>query len=170
MRKGQVAAGPTAPRVLISGSPPIFPNWKIPSLVEEMGAVIVADESCMGSRYLYDPVGVAEKSMRNMMSAIASRYLMPCVCPSFVPNEDRFYRLLQMVDEFDINGIIYHVLKGCVTYDFELSRVEKVMKEKNIPVLRIETDYSPEDIEQLRTRIEAFIEMLKTKKSKMKRG
>jgi len=160
-------ADSNAPRVLIAGCPPIFPNWKIPSLIEEMGAVIVADESCMGSRYLYDPVGITEKSMRNMMAGIAARYLMPCVCPSFAPNEDRLYRLLQMVDEFKISGIIYHVLKGCVIYDFELIRVEKIMKEKNIPVLRIETDYSPEDIEQLRTRIEAFVEMLGTK---MKKG
>ena len=167
---GRFVARPDAPRLLVSGSPPIFPNWKIPSLIEEMGAVIVADESCMGSRYLYDPIGITEKSMRHMMSGIASRYLMPCVCPSFVPNEDRLYRLLRMVDEFDIDGIIYHVLKGCVIYDFELIRVEKIMKERNIPVLRIETDYSPEDIEQLRTRIEAFVEMLGTKKSKMKRG
>jgi benzoyl-CoA reductase/2-hydroxyglutaryl-CoA dehydratase subunit BcrC/BadD/HgdB len=164
---GRGVADSNAPRVLIAGCPPIFPNWKIPSLIEEMGAVIVADESCMGSRYLYDPVGFTEKSMRNMMAGIAARYLMPCVCPSFAPNEDRLYRLLQMVDEFKISGIIYHVLKGCVIYDFELIRVEKIMKEKNIPVLRIETDYSPEDIEQLRTRIEAFVEMLGTK---MKKG
>ena len=167
---GRVVTGSNTPRVLIAGCPPIFPNWKIPSLIEEMGAVIVADESCMGSRYLYDPVGITEKSMRNMMAGIAARYLMPCVCPSFAPNEDRLYRLLQMVDEFKISGIIYHVLKGCVIYDFELIRVEKIMKEKNIPVLRIETDYSPEDIEQLRTRIEAFVEMLGTKKIKIKGG
>jgi benzoyl-CoA reductase/2-hydroxyglutaryl-CoA dehydratase subunit BcrC/BadD/HgdB len=65
-----------------------------------------------------------------------------------------------MCEEFKIDGIIYHVLKGCVSYDFELSRVEKTMKERDIPVLRIETDYNPEDIEQLRTRIEAFVEVL----------
>ena len=164
---GRVVAGSNAPRMLIAGCPPIFPNWKIPSLIEEMGAVIVADESCMGSRYLYDPIGVTEKSMRNMMAGIAARYLMPCVCPSFAPNEDRLFRLLQMVEEFRIDGIIYYVLKGCIIYDFELIRVEKIMKEKNIPVLRIETDYSPEDIEQLRTRVEAFVEMLGTKKSNM---
>ena len=168
--KGRVVAGSHAPRILLAGSPPIFPNWKIPSLLEEMGAVIVADESCMGSRYLYDPVGITEKSMTDMMVGIAARYLMPCVCPSFAPNEDRLFRLLQMIEEFNVDGIIYHVLKGCIVYDFELIRVEKIMKEKNIPVLRIETDYSPEDIEQLRTRIEAFVEMLETKKKKIKEG
>ena len=33
-------------------------------------------------------------------------------------------------------------------------------------MLRVETDYNPEDVEQLRTRIEAFIEMLKAGKKK----
>ena len=167
--KGLSVYSEHAPRILLAGSPPIFPNWKIPSLVEEMGGVIVADESCMGSRYLYDPVGITEKSLADMMVGIAARYIMPCVCPSFAPNEDRLYRLLQMVDEFNIHGIIYHVLKGCVIYDFELIRVERIMKKKNIPLLRVETDYSPEDIEQLRTRVEAFIEMLGSKKKKMRR-
>jgi len=163
-RKGRYVCSESRPRILLAGCPSVFPNWKIPSLVEEMGAVIVTDESCTGDRYLYDPVGITEKSMKDMMTGIAARYLMPCVCPSFAPNDDRLYRLLQMSEEFKINGIIYHVLKGCVSYDFELIRVEKMMKEKDIPVLRIETDYNPEDIEQLRTRIEAFVEMLGSKK------
>ncbi len=169
-RKDQFVCSPHAPRIMIAGCPPIFPNWKIPSLIEEMGAVIVTDESCMGNRYLYDPVGLTEKSITDMMVSIAARYLMPCVCPSFAPNEDRLYRLLQMAEEFSIDGIIYYVLKGCVIYDFELIRVEKIMKNKNISMLRIETDYTPEDIEQLRTRIEAFVEMLGTKKKKIKGG
>ena len=169
-QQGRSVCSERSPRILIAGSPPIFPNWKIPCLLEEMGAVIVADESCMGSRYLYDPIGITEKSMTDMMVGIAARYIMPCVCPSFAPNEDRLFRLLQMVEEFKVDGIIYHVLKGCVIYDFELIRVEKIMKEKKIPVLRVETDYSPEDIEQIRTRVEAFVEMLERKKFKKKEG
>lgn len=167
-RKSRSVCSEHTPRILLAGCPAIFPNWKIPSLIEEMGAVIVADESCMGDRYLYDPVGITEKSMKDMMVGIAARYLMPCVCPSFSPNEDRLYRLLQMAEEFRIDGIIYYVLKGCIIYDFELIRVEESMKEKGVPVLRIETDYNPEDIEQLRTRIEAFVEVLGTKKRKKK--
>jgi benzoyl-CoA reductase/2-hydroxyglutaryl-CoA dehydratase subunit BcrC/BadD/HgdB len=167
--KGRSVGSEHAPRILLAGSPPIFPNWKIPSLIEEMGAVIVADESCMGNRYLYDPVMITEKSLTDMMVGIAARYIMPCVCPSFSPNEDRLYRLLQMIEEFNVHGIVYHVLKGCVIYDFELIRVEKIMKEKNIPLLRVETDYSPEDVEQIRTRVEAFIEMLESRKKKMRR-
>ncbi len=165
-RKGEFIASEQTPRIMLAASPTIFPNWKIPTLVEEMGGVIVTDETCMGDRYLYDPVGVSETSMTEMMRAIAARLIMPCICPSFSPNEDRVYRLLQMIEEFRIDGIIYHVLKGCLIYDFELIRIEKIMKEKDIPVLRVETDYNPEDVEQLRTRIEAFIEMIRAKKKR----
>ena len=39
--------------------------------------------------------------------------------------------------------------------------VEKALEEKNIPTLRIDTDYSMEDVGQLKTRVEAFIELIK---------
>ena len=154
------------PRVLIAGSPVIFPNLKIPSVVEEMGGVVVADECCAGDRYLYDPVGNPENSMAGRMLGIAARYLAPCVCPSFSPNDDRLFMIKRMASNFAVDGVLYHVLKGCVIYDFELHRVEAVLRKAKIPLLRIETDYNPEDVEQLRTRIEAFIEMLKAKKKK----
>jgi benzoyl-CoA reductase/2-hydroxyglutaryl-CoA dehydratase subunit BcrC/BadD/HgdB len=154
------------PRIFIAGSPVIFPNTKIQSLVEEMGGIVVADESCAGDRYLYDPVGNPENSLAGQMTGIASRYLAPCICPAFTPNDDRLFMIKRMVADFAADGVLYHVLKGCVIYDFELHRVEKILNRAKIPVLRIETDYNPEDVEQLRTRIEAFIEMLKSQKKK----
>lgn len=155
-----------APRIMLAGAPSVFPNWKLPILIEEMGGALVSDESCLGDRYLYDPVGAVETTMEDMMTALAARYLMPCTCPSFSPNEDRLFRLAQTVEDFRIDGVLYHVLKGCVIYDFELQRVERRMAELGVPVLRVETDYNPEDIEQLRTRVEAFVEMLREKQTR----
>ena len=62
------AADADRPRIYIAGSPSIFPNLKIPTLVEEMGGLVVADESCVGDRYLYDPVGSTEKNMTDHRS------------------------------------------------------------------------------------------------------
>ena len=45
-----------APRLLLTGSPPIFPNLKVPILVEQAGGIIVADEVCSSNRLLYDTV------------------------------------------------------------------------------------------------------------------
>jgi benzoyl-CoA reductase/2-hydroxyglutaryl-CoA dehydratase subunit BcrC/BadD/HgdB len=154
------------PRLLIAGSPVIFPNFKLPNLIEEMGGVVVIDESCVGERMLYDPVGHPERDLRSQMIALAARYLMPCICPSFAPNEDRLVSLKRMIKTHKVDGVIYHVLKGCVVYDFEVTRVERALKDCDVPLVRIETDYSPEDVEQLRTRIEAFIEVLHLRKEK----
>ena len=154
------------PRILIAGSPSIFPNMKISGLVEEMGGLVVYDESCAGDRYLSDPVGNTENSLGDQMIGLASRYMAPCTCPSFAPNNDRLRIIQRISDNSAVDGVLYHVLKGCISYDFEVLRLEKELKKQDIPMLRVETDYNPEDVEQLRTRIEAFIEMLKTGKKK----
>jgi len=167
-REGRRVGGEGSPRILLAGSPAAFPNWKLPMLIEEMDAVIVADETCAADRFLYDPVGVTEGSMTEMVRAIAARLIMPCTCPSFSPNDDRIYRLRQMAKDFKIDGVIYHVLKGCLIYDFEVGRVERAMKELGIPLLRVETDYNPEDVEPLRTRIEAFVEMTGAKPAEVR--
>lgn len=162
---GDCVVSENEPRLFLAGSPSVFPNLKLFNIIEEMGGVVALDESCQGDRYIYDPACFMERSINDMITAMASRYMMPCVCPCFTPNDDRLYRLLQIAEDFKIDGIIYHVLKGCIIYDFELSRVARLMEEKNIPVLRVESDYNPEDVEQLRTRIEAFLEMLRKRKN-----
>ena len=60
-----------------------------------------------------------------------------------------------------MDGIVYHVLKGQVEYDFELPRVEALASSMGVPVFRLETDYQQQDVEQLRIRMEAFCEMLR---------
>jgi len=60
----------------------------------------------------------------------------------------------------NIEGVVYHVLKGQIEYDFELERFEALFAEHGIPVFRLETDYQYQDVEQLRIRMEAFGEML----------
>jgi len=167
-RRDEAVCSPQTPRLLIAGSPVIFPNWKLPTLIEELGGIVVCDESCIGDRTLYDPVGHSERTMRDQMTSLASRSLMPCVCPSFAPNDDRLIKLQRMIVSHRVDGVVYHVLKGCVVYDFEVNRVEETLKAVRIPLVRIETDYSPEDVEQLRTRIEAFMEMLSAHKRNAK--
>ncbi len=56
--------------------------------------------------------------------------------------------------------MVFHVLKGQIEYDFELERFEQLFGTATIPVFRLETDYQYQDVEQLRIRMEAFMEML----------
>ncbi len=151
------------PRILITGSPVVFPNLKIPLLIEEQGGIVAADETCLGDRGLTDPVAVCEDSLSGYYKALANRYVAPCSCPIFSENSQRIRRIDQMVKDHLIDGIIYHVLRGCLVYDYEYTQLEKIFTKRGIPIIRVESDYNEEDLEQLRIRIEAFIEMIKFK-------
>jgi benzoyl-CoA reductase/2-hydroxyglutaryl-CoA dehydratase subunit BcrC/BadD/HgdB len=157
---------PETPRVLVTGTPMFWPdNWKLPTLVEEANpqGIIVADELCSGERILNDPVGVDEWSMDDMLNAIGDRYLMASTCPCFTSkdgNEDRINWLLNKVKEWNVQGVIYYVVRGCMLYAMEYSRIKKALDKINIPVYYLDTDYTREDVGQMKTRVEAFLEML----------
>jgi benzoyl-CoA reductase/2-hydroxyglutaryl-CoA dehydratase subunit BcrC/BadD/HgdB len=148
-------------RLLLTGAPIIWPNWKLPEIIEEAGGSIVAEELCSGTRVFYDPVKLDEPTMRDMLRALADRYSLACTCPCFVPNDDRIHRNVSLAQRYCVDGVIYHNLRGCYLYHMESEAIAKKFKELNLPLLQIETDYSPEDTEQLTVRIEAFLEMLR---------
>lgn len=163
LEKEHFVGRPNQPRILVTGSPIAFPNIKIPLLIEEMGGILAADETCMGERGLYDPVSVIDPTFDGMMRALASRYTKPCTCPVFVDNSQRIYRIRKMIQEYKIQGVVYHVLRGCLVYDYEYQMMEDELGKLDIPVIRVESDYNEEDVEQIRIRIEAFIELIKLK-------
>lgn len=158
------------PRILLTGSPIVFPNVKIPLLIEENGGIVAGDETCMGERGMWDPAVITDNSFDGMMNALANRALRPCPCPTFADNSQRIYRIKQLIKENQIQGVIYHVLRGCLVYDFEYRRIEEELGKLGIPVIRLESDYNEEDIEQLRIRIEAFIELIKLRQEPEKRS
>lgn len=163
IKRGKSVFNEKIPRLLLAGAPIIFPNYKLLDIVEEF-AVIVVDELCSGTQQLYNPVEVDEWTMDCMLRAVAERYLLPSICPCFTKSDDRIDKLLQMKEDFGVDGVIYHQLRLCQLYDLEFNKVKEVFESEGIPILRIQTDYSQEDVEQIRTRVEAFVEMIKSKK------
>jgi len=161
VRQNYRITGKKLPRILLTGSPVVFPNIKLPLLIEETGGALAADKTCMGERFLYDPLAVWDRSFDGYMRAMATRSIRPCTCPTFWDSSTRLYRLKQMIKDNRVDGIVYHVLRGCLVYDFEYPLIEEEMGKLGIPIIRVETDYSEEDIEQLRIRIEAFVELIK---------
>jgi benzoyl-CoA reductase/2-hydroxyglutaryl-CoA dehydratase subunit BcrC/BadD/HgdB len=152
-----------APRIMLAGSPIVWPNWKLPNLIEESGGVIVCDELCTGDqRGLSDSVNVDEWTMKGMLAAIADRYLLPITCPFFTPNDKRIDKIVRMVRDFAVDGVVYHQLRGCYAHKIGFSRIRAALKDRGVSVLGIETDYTHEDLGQLRTRIEAFLEMIQS--------
>ncbi len=164
-KQGQTVTSKKLPRILLTGSPIAFPNMKIPLLIEEMGGIVAGDETCMGEKGMWDPAVITDDRFDGMMRALANRALRPCPCPTFADNSQRIFRLKQLISENQIQGVIYHVLRGCLVYDFEYKRIEEELGKLGIPVIRLESDYNEEDVEQLRIRIEAFIELIKLKQA-----
>jgi benzoyl-CoA reductase/2-hydroxyglutaryl-CoA dehydratase subunit BcrC/BadD/HgdB len=160
------ACPPDTPRVIITGTPMYWPdNWKLPTLIEEgtPQGVLVSDELCSSDRFLYDPVGIDEWTMDDMFNAISERYLMASTCPCFTSsdgNEDRINWLINRVKEYKANGVIYYVVRGCMLYAMEYSRVKRALDRLNVPVYYLDTEYTREDVGQMKTRVEAFLEML----------
>ncbi len=148
------------PRILISGCPQAVPNWKLPFIVETSGAVIVGEESCVGERGTRNLTDESGKTVEEMMEAIVDRYYK-VDCAIFTPNPERLDHIQEMADTYKADGVIHYGLQFCQPYLMESIPVEKALEDKKIPTLRIETDYSMEDVGQLKTRIEAFIEQLR---------
>jgi benzoyl-CoA reductase/2-hydroxyglutaryl-CoA dehydratase subunit BcrC/BadD/HgdB len=169
VKQKEWACSPSNPRVMITGTPMFWPdNWKIPHLVEEAKpqGLIASDELCSGDRILYDPVGVDEWTESDMLSAVAEKYLMASTCPCFTSadgNEDRINWLLDRIKEFKIDGVIYYTVRGCMLYAMEYARVKRILDKMNVPIYYLDTEYTREDVGQIKTRIEAFMEMLDTR-------
>ncbi len=146
-------------RILLTGTPLAIPNWKLHHIIETSGAAVVCEEMCTGTRYFENLVDETQTTLEGQFMALAQRY-MKTNCACFTPNTGRIDDILRMAKEYQVDGVIDVNLKFCCLYDTEGYTVERALKEAGIPVLGIETDYTDTDAEQLRTRVEAFVEML----------
>ena len=95
-----------------------------------------------------------------MVDRLTERYLGGIHCACFTPNAERVDDILRLAREYRADGVIDVNLKFCNIYDTEGYFVERALKDAGIPVLGVETDYTDQDAEQLKTRIGAFLEML----------
>ena len=149
------------PCIMLLGSPVIFPNYKIPFLTRESGLAIcdTADYITLKTNIVYGESAMRGRRDR-LIENIAEKWYAYDSSPSFVKNDVLFGYVSWIIQKGYTEGIIYHVLKGQIEYDFELERFENMLAEYGIPVFRLETDYQYQDVEQLRIRMEAFSEML----------
>lgn len=160
VRSGEGIVPGDVPRLMLSGCPMAVPNWKLPYIIESSGAVIVGEESCIGTRSTRDLVAEDGETLDEMIDAIVNRYMrIDCAC--FTPNRERLDNIVAMAENLKVKGVVHYGLTFCQPYAMEAFKVEKALKKAGIPMLSIETDYSMEDVEQLKTRVEAFVEMIR---------
>jgi len=149
-----------APRVVISGCPMAIPNWKVPAIIEATGAVIVGEESCIGERGQRNMTDDSATTLDGLMDAVVDRYFK-IDCAVFTPNQERVEHIKEMAENTSADGVIHYGLQFCQPYIMESFSIEKTLEKDGVSVLRLETDYSQEDMGQLSTRVEAFVEIIK---------
>lgn len=145
------------PRLLVTGCPNAGVRDKIIRAVEELGADVVAFDTCNGIR---DKVEMVDEENPDVYEALARKYLN-INCSVMSPNESRREYLTQMIEEYHVDGVIEIVLQSCHTYDVEAYYIKKlVTQDLGKAYLNIETDYSQSDKGQINTRLAAFLETI----------
>ncbi len=161
----EAAASPAdegRPRVFLAGSPIFYPNFKLPLLLEEAGLALAADDLCSGERFLPGAVTAADDSLDGLLEALAQRYQQGCLCPTFGDNDRRLNNILGRRCRSPLDGVVFGVLKGCHPYELESITLEEKIKSQGLGFIRLETDYSSEDSQNLLTRLEAFRQTLRS--------
>ena len=150
------------PCVLIAGSPVIFPNEKLPLLLKSAGLELV-DTADSVSAQLEMPAPKLPRfgGLMGILLEMSQSRLPKDASGAWTVNHGLLDGLKRRLDAQRVDGVVYHVLKGQIELDFELPRVEALCERYGVPVFRLETDYQQQDVEQLRIRIEAFIELIK---------
>ncbi|MHB1421477.1 MAG: 2-hydroxyacyl-CoA dehydratase, partial [Bacillota bacterium] len=146
-------------RVLIAGSPMSFPNWRLHSIVEKNDAVVVCEESCVGTRLFSNLCDGQGETVEDKIRSLAHRHMgINCAC--FTPNQERVEDVLRLAQEYHVDGVIHYTLQFCHPYNNEAGKIKRALKEENIPMLEIQTDYGDVD-GQLGVRVETFLQLIK---------
>ncbi|UCC33741.1 MAG: 2-hydroxyacyl-CoA dehydratase [Candidatus Bathyarchaeota archaeon] len=143
-------------RLLISGS--VMDDAGLLEIVEATGGSVVADDLSTGSRYFWNSV---DPTAESPLFAIARRYLDRVPCPFMGQSEDRFRHVQDMVKRYDVEGVIIFVLRFCDPHLFDAPLLKAELESSGLPVLYLEWEHAMTGFAQLRTRIEAFLEMIR---------
>jgi benzoyl-CoA reductase subunit C len=152
------------PRILVDGS--CVDNIDFIKLIEDSGANVVADSLCIGTRDYWPH---AETGI-DPIKSLAHRYLEKVNCPrtyrervgtSYEDDlEARFGDMGSLVKAFAVDGVILYIYKYCDPFGFEVPAREAYLDQLGVPTLYLEDEYSIGTIGRMRTRIQAFLEII----------
>lgn len=158
------------PRPEANGGPRIFlwgneiDDTAFIKLIEDSGASVVMDDLCTGSRFFWEDVPETE----DPLDGLVNRYL-GIHCPrSYISQkesrkadlENRFGYIGNFIREWKADGAVFYIVRYCDTCELEGPDLREYLDTMKVPVLMIEDDYSTSTIGQLRTRVQAFLEMI----------
>lgn len=111
------------------------------------------DLTCTGSTIDYSNIDLS--SYKNLIYSYCSEILKQFPCMRMCDIEERYKKIKAM--ENNMKGIIYHTIKFCDYYPFDYVELKKLI---NVPIVKIETDFTLQSKGQIKTRLDAFIESI----------
>jgi predicted CoA-substrate-specific enzyme activase len=147
-------------RLMMAGGIVAVGDRRILDLVEdEIGARVVVEDHCSGlSPFIHDT-----DEQIDPWQALANAYLDQSPCARQVPLEKRLDLSARLAQEYRVDGVIYSYLKFCPCYGMTKAAFMRRFQDLEIPVLELGSDYSRGDTGQIKTRLEAFVEVLHEK-------
>jgi benzoyl-CoA reductase/2-hydroxyglutaryl-CoA dehydratase subunit BcrC/BadD/HgdB len=148
-------------RVLLSGS--IIPpgDTKLIDIIERSGGRIVGDDLWSGLTPSLD-ITVRDASIKGLADAYLRRVPHAALPYLDLASDRRLKNLKKQVKAHKAQGVIYHTLRYCDAFTFKANETKNILQKAGIPFLEIHTEYAGSDVEPIRTRAEAFIEMIKS--------
>jgi benzoyl-CoA reductase subunit C len=126
-------------------------------MVESLGAVVVVDEHCTGTRYFWNQVELDG----SLHDSLAARYIDRPACPSKDwPERTRIPHALALAQEYNVQGAILIQQKFCDPHELDIPALKKALEGAGVPTLFLEFDVTV-PLGQFRIRVEAFLEMLR---------
>jgi bzd-type benzoyl-CoA reductase N subunit len=147
-------------RLMVTGS--VMNNPEFIKSIEDLGALVVTDELCTSTRYWSDPV-VLEVG-RPTLQSIARRYLDNFPCARMVPSDGRFSRVLALAKDYRVDGVVSQIIRYCVPYAHDQPLITARLKDIGVSTLSLDVEYGTSGSGQIRTRVQAFLEMLEARK------
>ncbi len=150
-------------RIFLSGSIIPSKDTKLINIIEQVGGRIVGDELWSGLMPSLN-VNIKDPSIKGIADAYINRVPHAALSNNMSLDTDkRLKNQKQLIHECKAQAVIYHTLRFCDPFTFNANETDGVLKKEDIPFLEIHTEYSGSDIEGIRTRTGAFIELIKNR-------
>jgi predicted CoA-substrate-specific enzyme activase len=151
-------AAPPPLRLMVSGSIMGEGDRRILDIVEgELGARVVVEDHCAGVR----PFLQAPSAAGDPLQALADGYLDQAPCARMKPLDEAIAFSGRLAREYQVDAVLFVYLKFCACYGVSKGAFLDHYASLGIPVLDLSSDYSQSDHGQLKTRLEAFLEVLR---------
>jgi len=126
-------------------------------IIEDLGGLVVVDSSCFSTLSLWEPIKFTDQPL----DGIASAYLNRVSCPRIPGKQDAMSKFItDMVETYSVDGIIFERMVYCNIWSGEILSLHDDLQELNIPLLVLDREYTPSGLGQLRTRVQAFLEII----------